>query len=379
MTAARWGFVSRNYTADATRDLGALRGVPVLLALAGQDLNVDTADTERGYRAALDPGGALTVRHYPDAAHSMVRKSVEDSGPRLALTALLAPRALFADGLLDDQRRFLADPAPRAAVRPQVPSGQAGGRSYVRARPPVSVLSRLSDLSGKLRQPRSPSRTGALDRVTVRTPKEIVLSRTSRKHRTGRTSTGKTARKGRKHRRVNLTPRPVTPAARRKDRAAGTQPGAEGAAAAGIAQEAQAAPTAEVTTKVRAAPQAEDTPGDEAAAAGGVASADTVPGTAALEGLSRNAQRTLSCLYGSGAHGATPEDLGEAVGYTARTVAKHLDGLARNGLVVRQADGRWCAVGPQPGSPDHGPRLPAQDSAQSRAHDPARDGLRSGA
>ncbi|WP_433544140.1 alpha/beta hydrolase family protein (plasmid) [Streptomyces sp. CA-294286] len=146
MTAARWGFVSRNHTADATRDLRALRGVPVLLALAGHDLNVDTADTERGYRAALDPGGALTVRHYPDAAHSLVRKSVEDSGPALALTALLAPRALFAAGFLDDQRRFLAD---RAAV-PGGPGGRGGpptagpvraggARAYVRARTSVPV------------------------------------------------------------------------------------------------------------------------------------------------------------------------------------------------------------------------------------------------
>ncbi|MFJ8432090.1 alpha/beta hydrolase family protein [Kitasatospora sp. NPDC094019] len=108
MTADRWGFVSRNHTADATRDLPALRGVPVLLVLAGQDLNVDTAETERGYREALDPGGALTVAHYPDAGHSLVARSVEKSDLRLTLTALFAPRSLFADGFLDGQRDFLA-------------------------------------------------------------------------------------------------------------------------------------------------------------------------------------------------------------------------------------------------------------------------------
>ncbi|MFF8386946.1 alpha/beta hydrolase family protein [Streptomyces kanasensis] len=107
MTADRWRFISRNHTADATRDLHALRGVPVLLTLAGHDVNVDTADTERVYRRILDPGRALTVEHYPDATHAMVRHSVERSELRTVLTALFRPRALFADRFLEDQRRFL--------------------------------------------------------------------------------------------------------------------------------------------------------------------------------------------------------------------------------------------------------------------------------
>ncbi|MFJ8648922.1 alpha/beta hydrolase family protein [Streptomyces sp. NPDC093546] len=109
MTADRWGFISKNYTADATRDLRALRGVPVLLTLAGHDINVDTADTERGYRRALDGGGALTVKRYPDAAHSLLKRSIEQSDLRTTLTALFVPRSLFADGFLDDQRQFLED------------------------------------------------------------------------------------------------------------------------------------------------------------------------------------------------------------------------------------------------------------------------------
>ncbi|HET6859009.1 MAG TPA: alpha/beta hydrolase [Streptomyces sp.] len=109
MTAARWGFVLRNHRADATADLRALRGVPVLLVLPGRDVNVDTAETGKVYREVLDgPGeGGLEVRDYPDAAHSMVRQAVEASEVRLTLTALFAPRALFADGFLDDQRNFL--------------------------------------------------------------------------------------------------------------------------------------------------------------------------------------------------------------------------------------------------------------------------------
>ncbi|QIP82980.1 alpha/beta hydrolase [Streptomyces sp. Tu 2975] len=107
MTAGRWGFISKNHTADATRDLRALRRVPVLLTLAGHDVNVDTADTERVYRKVLGAGGALRVTHHPDATHSLLKRSVEQSDLTLTLTALFAPRSLFADGFLDGQRQFL--------------------------------------------------------------------------------------------------------------------------------------------------------------------------------------------------------------------------------------------------------------------------------
>ncbi|MEU7600638.1 CocE/NonD family hydrolase [Streptomyces sp. NPDC040724] len=106
MTAARWRFVSKNHTADASADLPALRGVPVLLVLAGHDVNVDVADTEAAYRRLL-PGPALRVGRYPDATHGLVKHDVENSSFRLTLTALCAPRALFAEGFLADQRHFL--------------------------------------------------------------------------------------------------------------------------------------------------------------------------------------------------------------------------------------------------------------------------------
>ncbi|WP_030765134.1 alpha/beta hydrolase family protein [Streptomyces sp. NRRL F-2664] len=114
MSAERWRFVSRNHTADASVDLPALRGLPVLLVLAGHDLNVDVTETEAVYRQVL-PGPALHVAHYPDATHALVRRSVEASTVRLTLTAVCAPRSLFADGFLADQRTFLAslgDAAP---------------------------------------------------------------------------------------------------------------------------------------------------------------------------------------------------------------------------------------------------------------------------
>ncbi|GCD40716.1 hypothetical protein [Streptomyces paromomycinus] len=81
-------------------------GVPVLLTLAGHDVHVDTADTERTYRRTLG-GGALTVERCPDATHSLLKQSIEQSDAKTTLTALFSPRSLFAAGFLDDQRHFL--------------------------------------------------------------------------------------------------------------------------------------------------------------------------------------------------------------------------------------------------------------------------------
>ncbi|MFE1413461.1 hypothetical protein ACIGFK_04865 [Streptomyces sp. NPDC085524] len=85
----------------------ALRGTPVLLVLAGHNVNVDTAETEAAYRRLL-PGPALRVAHYPDATHSPVKHAVERSWLRLTATAVAAPRSLFAEGFLSGQREFLA-------------------------------------------------------------------------------------------------------------------------------------------------------------------------------------------------------------------------------------------------------------------------------
>ncbi|WP_433338866.1 alpha/beta hydrolase family protein [Spirillospora sp. CA-294931] len=108
MTAERWTFVTRNHTSDASADLARTR-VPVLLILGGHDRNVDVADTESGYRRHLRGPGQLQIRHYADATHSLVRKSVEDSELRTIAVAVAAPRSLFARGFLDDQRHYLKE------------------------------------------------------------------------------------------------------------------------------------------------------------------------------------------------------------------------------------------------------------------------------
>ncbi|WP_432068153.1 alpha/beta hydrolase family protein [Streptomyces sp. C10-9-1] len=114
MTAARWGFAARNFTADATNDLRAVQGVPVLLVLAGHDVHVDVAETEAVYRSLLDPS-LLRVAHYPGATHALLDEAVASWEPRLTATALLAPRRIFAPDFLADQARFVAQlPGERA-------------------------------------------------------------------------------------------------------------------------------------------------------------------------------------------------------------------------------------------------------------------------
>lgn len=107
MPAARWGFVSRNHTADATADLRAMadRGVPTLLVLADGDLNVDADETERIYRDLL--GDHLEVRRFTGARHSLARTAVEDDVVIGLVVGALAPRRVFVPGYTAAQREFL--------------------------------------------------------------------------------------------------------------------------------------------------------------------------------------------------------------------------------------------------------------------------------
>ncbi|WP_239170467.1 alpha/beta hydrolase family protein [Actinoplanes xinjiangensis] len=109
MDEARWGFVQRNHTADATADLRAVR-VPVLLMLGDHDRNVDTVETENTYRQIL--GERVTVRRF-DAAHSMAAPAMEEHTLLGLATGVFRPRSLLADTVLDTYRGYLdAAPAP---------------------------------------------------------------------------------------------------------------------------------------------------------------------------------------------------------------------------------------------------------------------------
>jgi dipeptidyl aminopeptidase/acylaminoacyl peptidase len=107
MTRARWGFVARNYRADATPDLVAMAGrdVPTLLLLADGDLNVDADETERVYRDLL--GEDVRVRRFAGARHSLARAAVEDDAVLGLVTGVLAPRRVFVPGYTSAQREFL--------------------------------------------------------------------------------------------------------------------------------------------------------------------------------------------------------------------------------------------------------------------------------
>jgi hypothetical protein len=47
----------------------------------------------------------LQIQHSVGATHSLVRKDIEDSTLETTVVAIAAPRSLFADGFLDNQRR----------------------------------------------------------------------------------------------------------------------------------------------------------------------------------------------------------------------------------------------------------------------------------
>ncbi|WP_231956885.1 MULTISPECIES: S9 family peptidase [unclassified Actinoplanes] len=104
MDEARWGFVARNYTSDATADLRAMAGrhVPVLLMLGEHDRNVDVAETAATYRSIL--GDRYVAVAMFDAVHSLARPVVAESDAAGLVIAVFRPRALLAPGVLDTYR-----------------------------------------------------------------------------------------------------------------------------------------------------------------------------------------------------------------------------------------------------------------------------------
>lgn len=108
MSEGRWGFALANFRSDASADLEAMapRHLPVLLLLGDQDRNVDVAETERVYAELL--GDSVHIVRY-DGAHSSARTVMEKNELVGAATAIVWPRALFADGVLAAYRDFLAE------------------------------------------------------------------------------------------------------------------------------------------------------------------------------------------------------------------------------------------------------------------------------
>ncbi|KXO90245.1 hydrolase [Tsukamurella pulmonis] len=106
MSEDRYGFVLRNFRADATADIHRI-GVPTLLLLGSADRNVDTAETARVYAAQMRPG-LLTEQTFPGATHSLTRDDIEyrSTDPRVIAQAVVAPRSIYAPGYLDRLTAF---------------------------------------------------------------------------------------------------------------------------------------------------------------------------------------------------------------------------------------------------------------------------------
>ncbi|WP_068496893.1 alpha/beta hydrolase family protein [Paenibacillus kribbensis] len=99
----RWRFIGKNFRSDSTEELGYFHS-PVLLVLAGKDINVDVKDTERVYRQKVS-SELLSVIHLPEADHSMINEKIAHSKSLTFLTAVFAPRKLVNDEYL----KILAD------------------------------------------------------------------------------------------------------------------------------------------------------------------------------------------------------------------------------------------------------------------------------
>ncbi len=106
MTLERWGFVQRNFRADATSDLAraATRHAPWLLLAGEHDRNVDVHETAEVYREIFGRDVKVT---WVDAVHSMARPIVDDSEFIGLVTGVFWPRALLADGVIDSYRGLL--------------------------------------------------------------------------------------------------------------------------------------------------------------------------------------------------------------------------------------------------------------------------------
>ncbi|MEW2162796.1 hypothetical protein AB0912_07320 [Streptomyces sp. NPDC007084] len=132
-------------------------------------------------------------------------------------------------------------------------------------------------------------------------------------------------RKGRRHRKVNMTPRPVGP--RRSPRAVRERPvpRTTEVARAGAPAPAPGAPI-----------PGQDSTGERA----GVVSRKV-----SESGLSRHAVRTWERLAEAGSAGAEVGELSATVGFQCSTVLGHLRGLAELGLAEGD-ESVWRATGP---------------------------------
>lgn len=155
-----------------------------------------------------------------------------------------------------------------------------------------------------------------------------------------------TKKKGRRHRTVNRTPRPVgTVAAPRAEMTAQvTVPGQK--SEPDLDRVLRNLGYGRLRVPAPAARRAPTAPA-EAAKAATEAERSTAPRATAE--LNKNARLTLDSLERT-AGGLTLEQVCEAVGWTPRTVTRHLKTLADAGLAEQTEDGQWSATGTPSGA-----------------------------
>lgn len=105
LSRERWTFISKNFSADATKDLRNFNSL-VLLLLGEKDIHVNVKETEMVYRNTVAPS-LLTVVTLPNTEHSMLSTQTADSQLRAILISLFAPRQITVEEYMDQIEQFL--------------------------------------------------------------------------------------------------------------------------------------------------------------------------------------------------------------------------------------------------------------------------------
>ncbi|MCQ4209704.1 helix-turn-helix domain-containing protein [Streptomyces longispororuber] len=151
----------------------------------------------------------------------------------------------------------------------------------------------------------------------------------------------RTKKKGRRHRTVNRTPRPVTTTAATAERT--TAPVPQQQSGPDVDRVLRRLGYGRLRVPAPAAPA--PYPGERPAPAAPATPAAQAP--VALGDLGKNTRLTWQRLE-QAPGGMTLEQMCEAVGWTPRTVSRHLKALADGGLAEQTEDGRWSAAAAAP-------------------------------
>jgi len=109
MSPERFGFVKRNYLADAYSDLQRL-SIPVLVLHGEEDLNVDGPLESKTYSAALSDNSLAQIKVYPNATHQLTRSDLFNT-PTPGFWELMKlevkGQAAFVDNVLVDLSKWI--------------------------------------------------------------------------------------------------------------------------------------------------------------------------------------------------------------------------------------------------------------------------------